>query len=141
MALALGLRLQASTPSNHLCSAVLVPAPPQFLYQAPPGAQQLALPEFLNVPHFGHVIPLLDDVVTSVLVFTAVVTGAPSIRSRSELGRCDIYGRVVVKVHASDDIDPYEPVNMAFLLAFERTQAAPHSVCLNDAACCECENM
>ena len=28
--------------------------PPQFSYQAPPGAQQLSLPDFLKVPHLRH---------------------------------------------------------------------------------------
>ena len=50
------LRLQASTPSNHMWFTFLFAAPPQFLYQAPPGAQQLTRPDFANVPHFGHVI-------------------------------------------------------------------------------------
>ena len=34
----------------------MLPTPPQFLYQAPPGAQQLTRPDFLNVPHFVHAI-------------------------------------------------------------------------------------
>ena len=40
----------------------------------------------------------------------------------------------VVVVQAVSDIDPDEPINMFFLLAFELTQAAPQSFCLNDAA-------
>ena len=50
-----------------------MPAPPQFLNQAPPGAQQLTLPDFLNVPHFGHVIVLaIVEVMAGVLVLTGV---------------------------------------------------------------------
>ena len=41
-------------PSNHVYSPFAFPALPHFLYQAPPGAQQLRLPDFLLVPHFGH---------------------------------------------------------------------------------------
>ena len=138
MALVLDLRLHASAPSNHLWSAFLLPSPPQFLYQAPSGAQQLALPDFSNVPHFGHVISLLE-VMVSVLTLTDVVIGIRT-SSRPGISRRDKYWRVVVKVHTCDDIDPNEPANMSFLLAFERTQAAPHSVCLNDVAC-QCQNM
>ena len=56
--LATNLRLQASTPSDHLWPTFLLPALPQFLNQVPPGAQQLTLPDFLNVPHLGHAIVL-----------------------------------------------------------------------------------
>ena len=87
MLLALNLRLQASTPSNHL---YLLPAPPHFLYQAPPGAQQLDLPDFPNMPHFGQVISLLK-VMASVLVLTGVVIGARNISSRPGIGRRDTY--------------------------------------------------
>ena len=86
MLLALHLRLQASTPSNHL---YLLPAPPHFLYQAPPGAQQLSLPDFSNVPHFGHVISLLEAT-TSILVLIVVIR-APTIGSRSGIDRFDTY--------------------------------------------------
>ena len=41
---------------------------------------------------------------------------------------------MVADVHSVRDIDPDESVNMSILLAFERTQAAPQSLCLNDAA-------
>ena len=37
-------------------------------------------------------------------------------------------------VHTVRDIDPDEPVNMSFLLAFELVQAAPQSFRLNDVA-------
>ena len=46
--------VQACMPSNHVYSAFAFPALPHFLYQAPPGAQQLRLPDFLLIPHFGH---------------------------------------------------------------------------------------
>ena len=52
----LNLHLHVSTPSNQLCPNLLLPELPQFLYQAPPGAQQLARPDFLNMPQCGHVI-------------------------------------------------------------------------------------
>ena len=53
----LDLHLQASTPSSQLWSNFLLPAPPpQFLYQAPPGAQQLARPDVLNIPQFEHIV-------------------------------------------------------------------------------------
>merc|ERR1712032_86042 len=71
--------LQASTPSDHLCLAFLLPAPPQFLNQAPPGAQQLNRPDFLKLSHFGHVISLLE--------LMDVVIGALTISSRSDIGR------------------------------------------------------
>ena len=72
MALAVDLRLQASTPSNHVWSAFRLPAPPQFLCQAPPGAQQLTLPDSSNVPHFGQIISLLE-VMPNVFVLADVV--------------------------------------------------------------------
>ena len=82
----LNLRLQASTPSDHLCSAFLLLAPPQFSYQTPPGAQQLALPDFKNVPHFEHVI-VLAIVEVGVEVLPDVVIGVRTISSRSGIGR------------------------------------------------------
>ena len=73
---ALDLRLQAIMPSNHLCFTFLLPDPPQFLYQAPPGAQQLTRPNFSNVPHFGHVLVLaivgvMDGVLAGILVMSS----------------------------------------------------------------------
>ena len=38
------------------------------------------------------------------------------------------------EMHAVRDIDPDERTNMSFWLAFELTQAAPQSCCLNDPA-------
>ena len=37
-------------------------------------------------------------------------------------------------VHTLFDIDPDEPENMSVLLAVDRTQASPQSVCSNDVA-------
>ena len=131
----LNLRLQASTPSDHLCSAFLLPTPPQFLYQAPPGAQQLALPDFKNVPHFEHVI-----VLAIIEVLTDVVIGVRTISSRSGTDRRDTYSgtdrRVVMCRYARSgrvsqttcEIDPGDPSNMSSLLAPEETQASPQSV-------------
>ena len=57
-------------------------APPQFLNQAPPGAQQLILPDFVNVPHLGHVIVLaIVEVMLGVL--TDVANADLTISSRS----------------------------------------------------------
>ena len=95
MSLVLNLHLQASTPSNHLWSTFLLPAPPHFLNQAPPGAQQLTLPDFSNVPHFGHVIVV--DVM--VVVLGNVVIGVRVISSRSVNGRRDTYLRVWVHIY------------------------------------------
>ena len=93
MALASNLRAQAFTPSDHLCSMFLLPDPPQFLYQAPPGAQQLTLPDFLNAPHFGHVLILpITELVTGVLA--DVVGSVLAMSSRSVIGRRDTYRRV-----------------------------------------------
>ena len=59
-------------PSNHVCPNFESPGFPQFLYQAPPGPQQLLLPDFLRVAHMGH--PLL--LIAEVLAIVAVVAGA-----------------------------------------------------------------
>ena len=101
--------------------------PPQLLNQAPPGAQQLILPDLWNVLHFGHVILLafadvIDNVLTDVLAMS----------SRSDIGLRGTYWRVsclVAGVWADlqipRDINPGEPVNMSFLFASDRTQAGP----------------
>ena len=82
---ALNLHLQAFTPSDHLRSTFLLPSPPQFLNQAPPGAQQLTIPDLLNVPHFEHVIvgaiiEMIDGMLTDVLI------GVLTISSRLDIG-------------------------------------------------------
>ena len=50
----ISLRLQASLPSNHVWSNFESPGSPHWLNQAPPGAQQLSLPDLLKMPHLGH---------------------------------------------------------------------------------------
>ena len=67
--------------------------PPQSLYQAPPGAQQLSLPDFLNLPHFRHVTAL-PVVMNIVLALAGVVIDARIISSRSGIGRRDTCFRV-----------------------------------------------
>ena len=61
------------------------------------------------------------------IVLTGVVIGARTINSRSINGR-----RGILQIDRGIDAD--DPANMTFLLAFEWTQAAPHSFCLNDDA-------
>ena len=95
----------------------LLPTPPQFLNQAPPGAQQLTRPDFLNVPHLEHVIVLA-------IIDVMVVIGVRTMSSRS-----DGDGEHVIR-----DMDPDDPGNMPFLFAFDLTQAVPQSFCLNDLA-------
>ena len=76
--------LQASTPSIQLCSAFSISAPPHFLYQSPPGAQQLTRPDFSNVPHFEHVM-----VLANVGVMNSGLTEILVMSSRSGIGRRD----------------------------------------------------
>ena len=71
---ALDLRLQTSKPSNHLWSTFLLPTPPQFLNQAPLGAQQLTRPDFSNIPQFGHAFFVTIEVMADVLVRNGVET-------------------------------------------------------------------
>ena len=120
----LHLRLQTSAPSNQLWTAFLLPESPQLWYQAPPGAQQLTRPDFLNVPQFGHIL-IVET--TSGVVSELAISVLP-IRHRGNQRSGDS------RRHTVDDIDPEEPVNMLFLLAFEYTQAAPQSLRLKDTA-------
>ena len=46
--------LQARIPSTHVWRTLKSPALPQLLYQAPPGAQQLGLPDCLKWAHWEH---------------------------------------------------------------------------------------
>ena len=55
-----------------------------------------------------------------------MLIGVLAMRSRSGITGAD--------VHAVRDIDPDEASNMSVLLAVDRTQLAPQSFCLNDAA-------
>ena len=127
MAVELNLRLHASTPSNHLwLLTFLLSVPPQFLYQAPPGAQQLTLPDFKNVPHVGHAT-VLAIVEVIVGVPTDVGIGVRAISSRSGIVTYWRVASVEAAVHAVCAIDPDEPGNINSLLAIEWTQAAPQS--------------
>ena len=102
MSFAFDLRSQASTPSNHLCSTFLFLGPPQFLYQPPPGAQQLTRPDLSNVPHFKHVLVL------AVVEVIRAVIGALTINSRSGTGRRVKY-LCVVELHFLAELDPDDP--------------------------------
>ena len=74
--LAVSVPLQASTPSNHVC-CFAPPGSPQFPNQLPFLAQQLRMPFFRMVPHWGHKL-LVDGVVVvgKVVVGVVVVDGA-----------------------------------------------------------------
>ena len=72
-------------------------------------------------------------------MLAGVVIGKSSTSSRSGNGRRVAYWRVArVVASVGDnmcticDIDPDDPSNMRFLLAFECTQAAPESLFLNE---------
>ena len=123
----LNLRLHVATPSNHLCPTFFLWVSPQFVNQAPPGAQQLLLPDFVNVPHLGQVI--------------VNALGVLAISSLSGDGGGDgwssgpfVVSGVDAAVHTASDIDPDEPSNMRSCVAFELIQASPQSVCLKDSA-------
>ena len=122
----LHLRAQAFTPFAHLRASFLPLTPPQLLNQAPPGAQQLILPDFQNVPHFGHIIER-----STVEVTARVLVG---VRTKSSRSGFDLVTSLGIDVHAVCDIEPEERPNMSFLLAFELTHPAPQSSCLNAAA-------
>ena len=49
-------RLQVWMPSAHVWPNCVLPASPHFLNQAPPRAQQLRLPDFLEVAHLAHAL-------------------------------------------------------------------------------------
>ena len=63
------ISLQACNPSTHVWSNFESPSLPQFLNQAPPGAQQLSFPDFLMAPHLKHMGPIA----VTVVVVTAAV--------------------------------------------------------------------
>ena len=125
MQIAWNLRLQAFAPSNHLYLTFLLTASPQSLYQAPPGAQQLDLPDFANVPHFAHAFgrAIVDEML-------AVLTRRRAISSRSGT----VAANAVGSVHSVGDIDPVEPSNMRVFTASEWTHALVHNFCVNDGA-------
>ena len=128
------LRSQALSPSNHLWRTFPLLAAPQFLNQAPPGAQQLTRPDFSNVPHFGHTVVL----VIVGLMDSVLVRGALVMSSRSMVGGRDTYRRMTPGVGSDTqtvrDIDPGEPANMLAWRAWEWTQPMLQSFCMNDFA-------
>ena len=79
------LRLHAFTPSDHLLAS-----PPQFLNQAPPGAQQLTLPDFRNVPHLGHIV-VRSIIGVLVGVLPDVLVDGLTMSSRLGIGWRDTY--------------------------------------------------
>ena len=99
----LHLHLQASTPSSQLCPTLLLPAPPQFLYQAPPGAQQLARPDFVNVPQFAQL--LLAEVMPELV--SALMIGVLAFPHCANHLPCDDALQTV------RDIDPEQSLNMS----------------------------
>ena len=73
--------LQACMPSNHVCGKSVLPTFPHLLYQAPPRAQQLRLPDLSMVPHLGH---------TRLIVAVAGCAVAASDHARTFLSRTHI---------------------------------------------------
>ena len=134
MSVALNLRLQAAMPSIHVCFAS--PLPPHLLNQEPPGAQQLTLPDFRNVPHLGHVIVRSVIGVIDIVLIGFLTMSFRSVSARLETYLCgaSLVTGVAAGVHAVRGIDPKEPPKMSFLLALDRTQAAPQSFRLKDSA-------
>ena len=114
------------------------PAPPQVLNQAPPGAQQLTTPDLANAPHFGHAIALSEAMAGGL---ADVVIGVRTTSSRLRVvqrrylyltghRRLVGFGMLVgfglrTGARIVGIIDPCEPLNMSFWVAFEWTQAAP----------------
>ena len=64
--------LQACLPSSHVCSVLELPLVPQFSNQAPPGAQQLSLPDLVMAAHLGHTGAILVAVIADVDAQTLV---------------------------------------------------------------------
>ena len=118
------LRLQASTPCNQLYTIFLFFESPQSLCHAPPGAQQLARPDLLNVPHFGHILVagVTPGVVRDAMACVLALCHRASHRWGDNAW------------HIGRDIDPDDPSNISLLVAFELTQLRPQSLCLNDPA-------
>ena len=116
----LHLHLQASTPSNQLWSNFLLLAPPQFLYQAPPGAQQLARPDFVNVPQFGHIV--IGEAASSVVsegAIVVIVIGDSHLASHR-------WG--FDAPHCVVESPPDEPSKVWFLVACDKNQPDPQSI-------------
>ena len=70
------LPLHALVPSSQLWSTSLSSAPPQLPNQAPPGAQQLTLPDLGNVPHVGQV--LVTEIVEEMAVVPRIIRAMSS---------------------------------------------------------------
>ena len=68
--------LQACAPSSHVCSVLGLPLVPHFSNQAPSGAQQLDLPDFLMTAHLEHTGAVLVAVPTGVDTHTHTHTHA-----------------------------------------------------------------
>ena len=77
------------------------------------------------MPHFGHVV-----VLAVIGVMDRMLIGVLAMSSLSGIGRCDMYSCVTgvvagevagegTDVHVVHDINPYEPLNMRSLLAFD----------------------
>ena len=67
--------LQAWTPSDHVYLNFVLPGSPHFLNQAPPRTQQLALRDFLAIPHFGHGVEMtlgVNDAAAPVDMWTSI---------------------------------------------------------------------
>ena len=76
--------LQACTPSTHVCSNFEPPLSPQFLNQAPPGAQQLGCLDFLTMPHLGH--PWRLAICVCVCTLTALtIVGTATVEEEAEV--------------------------------------------------------
>ena len=75
-------------------------------------------------------------VVTAGVVIGVCISSRPRIRSYHFNGRVVTGKRLrdTLDLHTVRDTDPDEPTNTSLLLAFERTQAAPQSLRLNDTA-------
>ena len=65
-------------PSDHVCSRLELPPPPQVPNQEPPRPQQLILPDLPMAPHFGHaelmIVVVMAVSVNIVTIGTIVVT-------------------------------------------------------------------
>ena len=67
--------LQEWKPSSHVWPKFESPSSPHFLNQAPPRVQQLSWPDFVLVPHLGHVDTGLIGVVMGTTALSILVCG------------------------------------------------------------------
>ena len=96
----------------------MLPTPPHFINQAPPGAQQLTRPDFPNVPHFGHVLVFVVAVIGAV-IGVLTINSLPGIGWRVTYSVAVALARVGTDMHSVAEIDPCESRNIPVLLAFE----------------------